>query len=356
MKVKLIKLIQYRNYQALTLQPHERLTVLLGENAQGKTNVAEAVYLCAAGRSHRTSKEGELIMWEKEGAYVRVDVQRENMLRKIEMRLPKNGRKQVKVDASPLSRMGELMGVLNCVMFSPEDLRMVKDGPGERRRFMDMELSQLRPAYFYTLGNYQRALAQRNALLKEISFGRGREEDLVPWEELLIQNGEKIWQMRRVFLEKLRVLAENLHYKISGGKEKLELFYQSDLNGGEYAQKLIENRQEDLRRGITGRGIHKDDIQILLGGIDARTFGSQGQQRTAALSMKLSELQLMESVTGEKPVLLLDDVMSELDEKRQDFLLNSIEDCQTILTCTQLPPKVYGDVYRVSAGSMEKMR
>lgn len=354
MKVTYLKLMDYRNYKALALRPHERLTVLLGENAQGKTNAAEAVYLCAAGRSHRTPRDGELIRWETEGAYVRCDVERDGFERRIEMRIPKGGKKQIRLDGAPIARMGELMGCLNAVMFSPEELRLVKDGPAERRRYLDILLSQSRPSYFYALSAYQKALAQRNALLKEIALGRAKLDELTIWEEQLAKTSEVIHAARRQCMRSVAEHAKRLHSRVSGGKEDLTARYEPDLAGQELFEWLGGCREEDVRRGSTAKGPHRDDIALAIGSADVRTYGSQGQQRTAALSLKLAELSAMEEATGEKPVLLLDDVMSELDAERQKLLLCALEDYQTFLTCTQLPEGCpEGLIVRVQGGEIQ---
>ena len=355
MQVRYLKLINYRNYEALELYPHERLTVLLGENAQGKTNAAEAVYLCASGRSHRTSRDGELIRWDSPGAYVRCDVARDGFERRIEMRIPKGGKKQISLDGAPIARMGELMGCLNAVMFSPEELRLVKDGPGERRRFLDILLCQIRPAYFYALSAFQKALAQRNALLKEIAANRAGAADLAVWDEQLAKQSERIHSARAACMRSLSGFAAARHERVTGGRETLSVRYEPDLSGEELLRWLTACREDDIRRGATGKGPHRDDFSLAIGGVDVRTYGSQGQQRTAALSLKLSELSVMEEATGEKPVLLLDDVMSELDGQRQKLLLDSIEDCQTFLTCTRLPDGCpAGKILRVENGRIRE--
>lgn len=362
MKIKQLRLIQYRNYKTLELYPHEHLTVLVGENAQGKTNAAEAVYLCASGRSHRTAKDSELINWDAPYAYVRLELLRDGINRCIEMRLIKGGKKQIKIDGAPISKMGELMGCLNAVIFSPEDLKLVKEGPSERRRFMDMELSQIRPVYFYSLSNYQHVLTQRNALLKEICAGRMQEKLLEEWDELLGQYGADIFIARKGFMEVLSAMAKKMHRDISE-KEELRVTYVPDIKAddrkGAYEEILCvlhQMRADDIRKGITGKGPHRDDIMLCVNDRDVRVYGSQGQQRTVALSLKLSELGLMQKATGEAPVLLLDDVMSELDEKRCAQLIEGIGSYQTILTCTSVPSRLFGDMYHVEDGQISVLK
>lgn len=337
MKVVRIKLVNYRNYEALELLPNERLSVLLGENAQGKTNALEAVYLCAAGRSHRTVHDAELVRFGAEAAYVRLDLVRANINRRVEVRLPKAARKQVRIDGAPVARIGDLMGCVNAVLFSPDELSLIKDGPGVRRRFLDILLCQTGGAYFYSLASYQKALSQRNALLKEIFAGRADEAQLDVWDEQLAYHSAPLHAARSDAMELIAGFAARSHAAISSERERLEVAYRPDLSGRALLNVLQKNRREDIRRGATGRGPHRDDFVISLDGAELRVFGSQGQQRTAALSLKLAELACMESRTGEKPVLLLDDVLSELDETRQRLLMEAVAPYQTILTCTALP-------------------
>lgn len=358
MKVTNIKLIQYRNFTSLAFRPHPRLTILLGENAQGKTNLLESVSLCASGRSFRTAKDAQLIQWGCEGAYIGLELAQGRLLRSIQIKLRKNKGKQIKLDGASISRMGELMGCLYAVTFSPEDLRLVKDGPAERRRFLDTELSQIRPDYFYALSYYTKALAQRNALLKKLTPGASHYPVLDGWDEQLAQYGATLITARQAFLKQLSEVAWRVHNEITRGKENISIEYSPDIycestDVQNTIYRILQQEQiSDVQRGVTTRGPHRDDLLIRLDERDARIFASQGQQRTCALALKISELEIMHSVSGESPVLLLDDVLSELDFNRQTLLLRSINDYQTILTCTQLPPGLEGDVYRVRNGEI----
>lgn len=343
MQITRLRLNQYRNYTALDLAPHRGINVLVGDNAQGKTNAIEAVFLCAFGRSHRTSRDGELIRAGQPGGYVGVDLRSDQgVARQIGVKLRAGERKRLVIDGQPAGRLGELMGVLNVVMFAPEDLALVKGGPVERRRFMDMELSQCRPAYFYGLQQYNSALRQRNALLKGPP-GTVQPEMLEIWDVQLSALGAQIMEARQAFVERLYAIAQGLHSRLSGGKETLGLAYAPNVAYGPgqdveglLLQALTQSAREDIRRGFTTVGPHRDDLAVYIGDVDVRAFGSQGQQRTAALSIKLSELALLQEETGETPVLLLDDVLSELDPSRQRFLLESVAGCQCFLTCTAL--------------------
>ncbi len=360
MQITLARLHQYRSYERLVWKPAQGLCVLIGDNAAGKTNVLEALFLCALGRSHRTRHDSELIRYESESAYVGLELTKRTGTHKIDCRLFKEGRREIKVDDMPLSRSGELLGTLHVVMFSPEDLRLIKQGPAERRRFMDMELSQLQPAYYYRLQQYNLALKQRNALLKNPSVTPTL---LTPWDEQLSILGAGLIHARATFMEKLAALAEELHRELSGG-ERLHVAYEPAFDPGSVQQTaermqqgLSATLERDMRTGSTQQGPHRDDIRMELNGVDVRAYGSQGQQRTAALALKLSELALMKELGGEPPVLLLDDVLSELDGARQKMLALAMRGSQTFLTCTQLAGLAHAGmpdmtVYHVANGTV----
>lgn len=350
MRATRLKLNYYRNYETLDLKPESGLNVIVGENAQGKTNAVEALFFCAFGRSHRTPRDQELINRGMSGAYVGLEAQTKSGERRIEMKLRAGERKKVFLDRLETKRTGELMGVINVVMFSPEDLELIKGAPAERRRFLDMELSQIRPAYYYRLQQYNSALKQRNALLKG-EPGRERptavrelRDQLYVWDEQLAAAGADVMRMRMDFTRRLASVAEALHYRISGGRERLQVSYEASVDASEYGgnlrgaleEVLYASAYEDIRRGYTTVGPHRDDLSVTFGGESVRTYGSQGQQRTAALSLKLSELQLLKEEKGEAPILLLDDVLSELDDPRQRALVEAMEGCQCFLTCTSL--------------------
>lgn len=356
MEINRLRLNQYRSYAALDLRPGPGINAIVGDNAEGKTNSVEAVFLCAFGRSHRTARDAELIMRGCAGGYVGAELTNNTGSHLIEIKLRDGERKKIFIDRQMASRSGELMGLLNVVMFAPEDLSIVKDGPAERRRFMDMELSQTHPAYYYSLQRYNSALRQRNALLKEpdrIAPGM-----LETWDEQLSALGEEIVMDRCEFIDGLSTIAYDLHKSITGGRERLEIVYEPDIDPedpegiyGAMLKALDRSRAEDLRRGFTTAGPHRDDIGIALSGIDVRTFGSQGQKRTAALSLKLSELAFIREIKEEAPVLILDDVLSELDEGRQQLLMESMKDCQCFLTCTSLE-----GLKRAGLGNMKVFR
>lgn len=354
MRIKRLTLNGYRSYQRAEIKPSEGLNLLYGANAAGKTNVLEAVFLCALGRSHRTSRDAELIGHGLAGAYVGLELETQSGSRIIEIKLrtgddvnrnPRD-KKQIFIDRQRADKAGELMGVLNVVMFSPEDLALVKASPDVRRRFMDMELCQLRPAYYRKAAMYNAALRQRNALIKEAFTDPIDPEMLDMWNTQLARTGAEVMRSRRQFMDELSTIASDMHRRLTGGREQLFTFYQPNVpfddNEAEYAiyEALEASREEDIRRGFTSRGPHRDDIGIKLDETDVKVYGSQGQQRTAALSLKLSEIALIRGVVGESPVLLLDDVLSELDDDRQRALMESAFDCQCLLTATGMESAV----------------
>ncbi|MDD6887883.1 MAG: DNA replication/repair protein RecF [bacterium] len=362
MWISQLQLTNFRNYARLQLQPDAGLCVLTGDNAAGKTNVLESVFLCALGRSHRTSRDAELIREAQQFGVVQLTLHTRGGTRSITCKLAPGERKRLLIDGASLSRSGELLGCLNVVMFAPEDLMLVKGGPAERRRFLDMEISQLKPAYYYTLQQYNAALKQRNALLKEeASVSAGL---LEPWDEQLSRLGAAITIERAAFLDELSAIAANVHLKLSGGRETLLLSYQPNLPGVEperlaatMRERLFENTERDVYRGSTSVGPHRDDVMMVLDGSDVRVYGSQGQQRTVVLSLKLSELEIIKRLRGETPVLLLDDVFSELDKRRQRMLLEAVQGCQTFITCTHLEELTAAgalqmQVYSVSNGNV----
>ncbi|MBQ9189166.1 MAG: DNA replication/repair protein RecF [Clostridia bacterium] len=340
MRIRGLKLSHYRNYDALELSPDPGLNVFEGLNAAGKTNILESIFLCALGRSHRTARDAELLQEHEPFGGVRLYLDTRGGSRSIRIELCEGERKKVYIDDAATSRSGELMGCLNVVMFSPEDLQLVKDGPAERRRFLDMELSQMKPAYYYDLQQYNNALKNRNLLLKETPI---RYDMIELWDEQLARLGSRIIRERTQFVQELSGLAHELHRSMSGGKENLRVTYEPSVPYTDeerlaetLQEQLAERLERDIFRGFTSVGPHRDDLGLMLNGRDVRVFGSQGQQRTTALSLKLSEIELIKRTRGERPVLLLDDVFSELDADRQARLLEVVSDCQAFVTCTHL--------------------
>lgn len=336
MYIESIELKNYRNYDSLSLQFDKGTNIFYGDNAQGKTNILEAVYLCGTTKSHRGSKDREMIQFDADEAHIRMFVKKEGISRRIDMHLKKNKTKGIAVDGIPIRKAGELFGILNLVFFSPEDLNIIKNGPGERRRFMDLELCQLNKLYLSDLSSYNHVLNQRNKLLKDLSFQPSLLNTLDVWDEQLARYGASIIQDRKKFIEEMNGIITEIHRNITGGKEEIRLLYEPSVSEENFLSVLLRNREKDCRFKLTSEGPHRDDLCVKINGMDIRKYGSQGQQRTAALSLKLSEIYMVKKRIKDMPVLLLDDVLSELDSSRQNYLLNSISQVQTMITCTGL--------------------
>ena len=336
MYIESIELKNYRNYDSLSLQFDKGTNIFYFFYAQGKTNILEAVYLCGTTKSHRGSKDREMIQFDAEEAHIRMFVKKEGISRRIDMHLKKNKTKGIAIDGIPIRKAGELFGILNLVFFSPEDLNIIKNGPGERRRFMDLELCQLNKLYLSDLSSYNHVLNQRNKLLKDLSFQPSLVNTLDVWDEQLARYGTSIIQGRKRFVEEMNGIISEIHRNITGGKEEISLLYEPSVSEENFLSALLQNREKDCRFKLTSAGPHRDDLCVKINGMDIRKYGSQGQQRTAALSLKLSEIYMVKKRIKDMPVLLLDDVLSELDSSRQNYLLNSIRQVQTMITCTGL--------------------
>lgn len=308
--------------------------IFYGDNAQGKTNILEAVYLSGTTKSHRGTKDKDMIQFGANESHIETIVEKNGIKYQIDIHLKKNSHKGIAINKIPIRKASELFGIINIVFFSPEDLNIIKNGPGERRRFIDLELSQLDKVYLNNLSNYNRIVNQRNHLLKEIDYNKGALETLDIWDIQLIQYGNKIIERRQKFIEEINKIISNIHKKLTGNREDIKIVYEPSNGALSFEQALLKNKEKDLRIKSTSVGPHRDDIAFLVSDIDIRKYGSQGQQRTAALSLKLSEIELVKQSIHDTPVLLLDDVLSELDKHRQNYLLDSIHDIQTLITCT----------------------
>ena len=338
------------------------MTVFSGPNAQGKTNLLEALHLCCTGRSHRTARDEEMIRWGAPAAHVKVFSQQRDGTHEITVSLLRGQKKKknVMIGGRRAERIGELFGHVFSVLFSPEDLQTVKGGPSERRRFIDMQLSQLRPVYFYSLQSYVHALGQRNALLRALAERPALADTLDSWDEQLAREGAKIVKGRREVIARLSEDASEEHLRLTDGQEELRLRYVSEAAQEEDAEsfllgRLRETRQDDIRRQTTSAGVHRDDLSITINGKDARLYASQGQQRTAVLSLKLAQTAFAERERGEPPVLMLDDVMSELDPQRRRQLIGRIDRMQTFVTCTDISDLAgapQGRIYEIRDGRL----
>jgi DNA replication and repair protein RecF len=326
----------FRNYDELFVELDENVNVFIGDNAQGKTNVLEGIYYCGFAKSHRTNKDRELINWNSKDAFIKLYVSKERLDKKIEVKIFKEGKKAININSIKVNKISELVGIFNVVMFSPEDLRIVKDSPGNRRRFLDMELCQLNNRYYYNLVQYNKVLNERNSVIKN----RVVDESMLDiYDEQLGGYGEYIIKKRIEYINKLNSVGRDIHKEITSEREEIDFKYISQVRNfesikDELATLLRKNRLKDTERHMTSVGPHRDDFSININGIDTRTYGSQGQQRTAILTIKFASLKVIKEITGEYPVLLLDDVLSELDFKRKRYILSSIKEVQTIITCT----------------------
>lgn len=336
MVIKRLELKDYRNYKSLDLSFDKGTNILYGDNAQGKTNILEAIYVAATTKSHKSSKDREIINFDEEEAHIRTYIEKEGVETRVDLHLRKAKSKGIAIDGQKIKKAAELLGLCNVVFFSPEDLSIIKSGPAERRRFVDMELCQLDSFYLYNLNHYNKIVNQRNKLLKDMYMNPGLKDTLAIWDSQLVSFGSKIIERRKLFTDQLNEIIYGIHKKLSGEKEELYISYEPDVLMESFENQLKINQEKDIKLKQTSVGPHRDDFVFLNKDIDIRKFGSQGQQRTAALSLKLAEIELVKKVTKDTPVLLLDDVLSELDSNRQNYLLNSIGDIQTIITCTGL--------------------
>ena len=360
MIIKSIELADYRNYNCLSMEFDRGTNILYGDNAQGKTNILEAIFVAATTKSHRGSKDREIVNFHKEEAHIRTYLEKDGLETRVDMHLRKNKSKGIAIDGKKIKKAADLMGLCNVVFFSPEDLGIIKNGPAERRRFVDMELCQLDSFYLYNLNHYNKIVNQRNKLLKDMYMNPDLKETLSVWDMQLASFGSKIIQRRKLFGEQLNEIIYGIHRKLSGDREELAVHYEPDVEAEDFEEKLRANQDRDIRAKMTSVGPHRDDFSFIIGDIDIRRFGSQGQQRTAALSLKLSEIELVKKIAKDAPILLLDDVLSELDSNRQNYLLGSIGDIQTIITCTGLDEFVkhrfeINKVYQVSEGTVACM-
>ena len=333
MWINKIKINNFRNYNEEEIKLAKNINVFYGENAQGKTNIIEAIFLCSMGKSFRTKKDTEMILLNEENATIEIEFQKLDRDGKIKIEL--SNKKNAYINGIKIKKLSELLGNINVVIFTPDDINILKGGPQNRRRFLDIMISQLKPNYIYNLNLYLKTLEQRNNYLRQIREENKKEELLEIWDEKLAEYAINIYNYRKEFINKINNKIKNIHNEITDNKEEIEIEYITECTGKEeYLNLLKQRRKLDIIKGFTTKGVHRDDFVIYINKKRLDIYGSQGQHRTAILSLKLSELNIIEEEIGEKPVLLLDDFMSELDEKRRSHFLNKIEDTQVIITCT----------------------
>ncbi len=361
MIIKSLELSNFRNYEHLNIQLSPNVTIFYGNNAQGKTNILEALYVACTTKSQKGSRDRELIRFNESEAHIRLMVDDDSISRRIDMHLKDKGQKGVAIDGIPIKKAAELYGLMNIISFSQDDLGIIKEGPSERRRFCDMELCQLDKLYMHNLAGYEKALEQRNNLLKQLSFNPELKDTLDIWDDQLVSYGKYIIEKRNLFIEDINKIAFEIHKTLTSGNEELKIGYLPNVSVEEFKDVLLSNRDKDILLKTTSIGPHRDDMVFMLNENDAKKFGSQGQQRTSALTLKLSELELVKQNKKKNPVLLLDDVLSELDRNRQTKLLENISGVQTVITCTGLDEFVknrikYDKVYKVTAGTVNEER
>lgn len=359
MIIKSIELKNFRNYEDLNISFDDGTNILFGDNAQGKTNILEAAYLSGTTKSHKGSKDKEMVRFGEQEAHIRTIVVKKEKEYQIDIHLKQNRSKGIAINKIPIKKASELFGILNMVFFSPEDLNIIKNGPSERRRFLDAELCQLDKIYLADLTKYNKVLNQRNKLLKDMVYRPDLKETLYIWDMQLMESGKKIIRRRKQFVDELNEIVHEIHYRISGEKEELLLQYEPNVDDIFFEDELNRAKERDLKYCQTSVGPHRDDLLFSIHGVDIRKFGSQGQQRTSALSLKLSEIELVKKSIHDTPILLLDDVLSELDSNRQNYLLNNIHDTQTIITCTGLDEFVknrfeINKVFEVISGTVKE--
>jgi len=329
-----IKLINFRNYEKKEIKLYENINVFYGDNAQGKTNIIEAIFLSSIGKSFRTNKEKELIKFNEENAIVEINFKKSDRDGKIKIEI--GDKKQVYLNGIKLKKLSELLGNINIVIFNPDDINILKGGPENRRKFLNIMISQLRPNYMHVLTLYNKTLEQRNNYLKQIKLENKDENLLDIWDEKLVDYGMKIYEYRNEFIEKIKNKINKIHKEITEDREEIEIKYFSNANTRQnFINELKSRRKLDIIKGFTTKGVHRDDFVVYINGKQVDIYGSQGQHRTAILSLKLSELKVIYDEIGEYPILLLDDFMSELDDKRRKNFLNNIKDIQVIITCTE---------------------
>ena len=371
MKIGRLSLTNFRNYERLELEPESALNILVGLNAQGKSAILEAIYLLATTKSHRTSRDADMIHLGQESTRVCAEVGRttQNDV-ELEIIISRAEKKAIKINTAKRSKIGDIVGQLNAVIFSTMDVDMVKGEPSRRRRFLNLEISQVSPRYVYALGRYKRVLEQRNSFLREVGKARGQMGELETWDGQLALYGAGVMGRRAEFVESLSGAATRIYASLSEGSEELTVSYKPSLEGAaaareediqaNFLQALTVRREVDVSRGMTTVGPHRDDILLSVDELPAREYGSQGQQRTAAVALKLAEIDLIEESVGESPVVLLDDVMAELDENRRARVFELIRGrCQTLLTTThlsELPESLIrvGCVFEVACGNVRR--
>ena len=360
MIIEYLELSDFRNYEDIHIDLSPDTNIFFGENAQGKTNILEAVFITGTTRSHKGSHDSEIISFGKDYGIIRALFNKNNIKYKIGIQLRKDKRKSISINGSSIKKAADLLGIVNVVLFSPEDLSIIKSGPEKRRRFIDMTLCQIDKEYLFALSSYNKIINQRNKLLKMYDKRAGLSETLDIWDDQLVNYGKTVILKRESFILCLNEIIKDIHCNLSGKKEILSIEYKKNTDENEYNERLIKARERDIKYKNTSTGPHRDDIDFSIENINVKKFGSQGQQRTVALSLKMSEIEIIKKYTDETPILLLDDVLSELDMNRQKYLLENLGGTQTLITCTGLDEFVnnrfeINKCFKVSDGKIEEV-
>ncbi len=357
MYIQKIKLQNFRNYDFEEIELYKGTNIFFGDNAQGKTNILEAIFISSLGKSFRTNKEKELIKENKENAKIEIEFVKEKRTEKIKLDIA--DKKVFSVNEIILKKTSEIVGKINIVLFTPEDINILKNEPIKRRRFLNIMISQLRPLYIHLFSQYNKILEQRNNYLKQIKYENKNRSNLEIWDEQLINIGMKIFNYRKEFIEKINEKIKKIHLDTTENKEKIEIKYKSNvISEEEYRRKIKIKQEDDIQKGYTSIGIHRDDFEIYINKKDVSVFGSQGQQRSSIISLKLAEAEVIYDEKEDYPILLLDDFMSELDKKRVKGFIKRIKDNQVLITCTDkfdIDNMVY-NVYKVEKANVERMK
>ncbi len=366
MIVKRLELKDFRNYEELEIDFSDGTNILSGNNAQGKTNILEAIFLCGSTKSHRGAKDRDMIRFSKNEAHVRIYINRDGVDYKVDYHLSRDKNKSVAIDNTKVKKYSEIFSLISVVSFSPEDLSIIKEGPAARRHFCDMEICQLNKIYMFNLANYNKTLLQRNQILKKSDETFLDPELLAIWDEQLADSGKNIIEIRESFINEIGEIAKKVHSRLTSGKEELTLIYEPNTKAEELKDAIKNGLKRDIAARMTLSGPHRDDICFMVKKedreeIDVRKFGSQGQQRTVALSVKLAEIEFVKRKINNNPIILLDDVLSELDRSRQKQLIEGIDGMQTIITCTGLEEFVGSSiektkVFKVENGSVKEIQ
>ncbi len=355
MYISNIKLENFRNYDYEYIEFNNKTNIIFGDNAQGKTNILEAIFISSLGKSFRTNKEKELIKENKNIANVEINFFKNNRNEKINLEIA--DKRKFLVNGIPIKKISEIVGKINVVLFTPEDIEILRSDPEKRRKFLNIMISPLRPMYIHILSQYKKVLEQRNNYLKQIKYENKSFDNLDLWDEQLVKYGIKIYEYRKEFIEKINKSIKDIHLKTTENKENIEIKYKTNINKENYLQNLRKNQKIDIQKGYTSVGVHRDDFEIFINGKNVSIYGSQGQQRSCIISLKLAEAEVVYEEIGDYPILLLDDFMSELDKKRIKGFLENIKNNQVLITCTEkinLDTMVY-NLYKVSEAKVEKI-